>query len=313
MQCNICGNKDTYFFRKALCLSPKRESFSLVRCKNCGLIYLNPRPSKEELAGFYVFWPDVALDKQPPRPISEALWRAQRIKIKFLKGYITNKTGKILDVGTGSGEFLKLMQDRGWEVFGVEYGKASSSFARQYPGLNIFNGDLLETRFLADYFDIITLWDSLEHLYQPKETLQEIKRILKPDGLLAFSVPNIDNLAALIFRDHWYTNVPRHLYQFSPKTIRLLLKEANFRILKIIYSPGFFEPVGFVVSFKQWLISKLTISQPALQSGGLANNSPRNLVKNILWLLAEFVFLPLSILSLLIKKAPNMVVLAIKG
>lgn len=307
--CNICDSKNTSFFRKVECLSPKRGDFTLVKCNNCGLIYVNPRPSKDEMYEFYPFWPGEKVFFHPDINI----YTRQRTKLNLLKKYINNKTGEVLDVGTGSGEFLELMKNKGWRVFGVEYAKTTSAYARENLHLNVLTKDLLETNFQSSYFDLVTLWDSLEHLYSPKETLIEINRILKDDGLLVVSIPNIDNLAAMMFKNFWYTNVPRHLYQFSPKAIKLLLKKANFKTFRIVYTAGFSEPVGFAVTFKTLVQLKLKINSkgPARMS---SNQNRRASLKTILLfkeslrLILELIFLPISILSVLIKKGPNMVI-----
>jgi SAM-dependent methyltransferase len=315
INCNICGKNNSVFFRNIRCLSPKLGNFTLVRCLTCKLIYVNPRPDREELAGFYPFWPAQKIEKNYSQ--SPSIWKIQNRKFRLIKKYLVNP-GRLLDVGTGSGEFLKLMRDKGWDVSGVEYAKATSAYAREISGLNVLTKDLLDTHFNSDYFDLITLWDSLEHLYLPKETLVEIYRILKPDGLLVIAIPNIDNLAANVFKNSWYTNVPRHLYQFSPRTIRVLLEQQNFKVTSIKYSAGYFEPVGFVVTFKIWLLGRISRFFPDKNSSDSKINNYRqnfsffSLFKAGLRLLLECIFLPLSILSILLKKAPNMIVLAKK-
>ncbi|MEW6009208.1 MAG: class I SAM-dependent methyltransferase [Candidatus Omnitrophota bacterium] len=262
---------------------------------------------------FYPFWPGEKVSFHPDINI----YTRQRKKLNLLKKYINNKTGEVLDVGTGSGEFLELMKDNGWRVSGVEYAKTTSEYARENLHLNVKTGDLLETNFQSCYFDLVTLWDSLEHLYSPKETLIEINRILKDDGLLVISTPNIDNLAAMMFKNFWYTNVPRHLYQFSPKTIKLVLKKANFKAFRIIYTAGFCEPVGFAVTFKTLVQSKFKINSKGPAHMG-SNQNPRPSLKTILLfkeslrLVLELIFLPISILSVLIKKGPNMIIFAKK-
>ncbi len=311
IKCVICSSSDSEFYRKVESESPKQASFNLVKCKGCGLIYLNPRPDKEEIHEFYPHWSSVSKQNVP----ISLDWKAKKNNFNLLKRHLKKKGSKVLDVGSGSGEFLSLMQRAGWGVSGVEYAQNTSNFARDNLGLNVLNKDLLETNFEDGYFDLVTLWDSLEHLHKAGETLLEINRILKKDGILVISCPNIDNLCVLLFKDSWYTNSPRHLYQFSSEGIKSFLAKTNFKPFKILYKAGYFEPIGFVVTFKNWLLAKSRRTfKAAVKSKGnsQARASLSLLFKDCMRLILELIFLPLSLLSVFIKKAPNIVVFAKK-
>jgi len=123
----------------------------------------------------------------------------------------------------------------------VEVSKYAAAYGNKH-GLNIFNGELNDAKFPSNFFDVIVMNHVLEHLFNPKETLQEVSRILKPDGLLIIGIPNIDSYAARVFGKYWSAmEIPRHLYHFSVKTLKLLLSENNFEI-DIIKSKTYFIP-----------------------------------------------------------------------
>ncbi len=309
--CNLCSSRDTIDYRKVQANAPKIAEFNLVRCRRCGMIYLNPRPTREEMAAFYLLWPQAKKEEINQYHSTRVIWRGQKKKMNLLRRFLGKQKGRILDVGCGSGEFLSLMKKAGWQVTGLEYGKAASSLAREKFNIEVNNADLLDTHFADKSFEVVTFWHSLEHLYQPKETLEEVKRILKDDGLVFIALPNIDNLANRIFKDSWYTNTPRHLFQFTSRTIETLLAGVKFKIIKTIFRAGFFETAGFVVTFKTWLFDRIRIKAGQLSSAGRPIKSD-NMLKTFLRLILEVLFLPLSLLSLLIKKGPNMVMVAKK-
>jgi len=261
---------------------------------------------------FYPFWPEGG-GRQEGIKLD---WKSKRKKVNLLRNILA-KRGNVLDIGAGAGEFLSIMQGLGWQAYGIEFAKVTSNYAREKLALNVLSKDLLGANFESDFFDLITFWDVIEHLHKPKETLLEINRILKKEGLLVISAPNIDNLWAYIFKDYWYTNSPRHLYQFSPRTILRLLEGADFKVVNIIQRAGFFEPVGFVVTFKNWLLASLRGDSRNLNSSSAFAQDARlnklaSPIKQFMRLILEAAFFPFSLISVLLEKAPNMIIFARK-
>ena len=116
---------------------------------------------------------------------------------------------------------------------GVEISSVASERANELT-LNVFCGQLSDAHFPDRYFDVVTMWQCTEHLYDPKSVLDEINRILKDDGLLLMGVPNIDGFEFFIFNHNWPPiEIPRHLYHFSPSTITTLLTRTGFSVEKI--------------------------------------------------------------------------------
>jgi 2-polyprenyl-3-methyl-5-hydroxy-6-metoxy-1,4-benzoquinol methylase len=144
------------------------------------------------------------------------------------------KDGRILDVGCGDGYFLKYMKDNGWETYGVEPGEVASKYAKDVLKVNVFNGELKEASYPNKYFDVITLFEVLEHLHDPSANLSEIGRVLKEDGLLITTVPNFAGFSYKIFKERRVAiDAPRHLYHFSQKTLGKILEKMEFKVLKI--------------------------------------------------------------------------------
>jgi len=125
------------------------------------------------------------------------------------------------------------MASYGWKVYGVELNEKAASFAKREQRLNVVNGDFLEVDFPEGFFDVVTLWNVLEHLIDPSAVLKKINSLLKKNGILIYAIPNIDSLESTVFHRWWAGwDVPRHLYTFSFYSMTLLTKKSNFRIIR---------------------------------------------------------------------------------
>ncbi|HUI45134.1 MAG TPA: class I SAM-dependent methyltransferase [Nitrospirota bacterium] len=152
--------------------------------------------------------------------------------------------GKALDIGCGCGELLLWLKNHGWsEVRGVEISKGAAALANDH-GLNVFCGELANAHYPDSYFDYISLIHVLEHMHDPVMTLNEICRILKPDGLLVVGVPNFASYENKVFGEYqsFMKEVPRHLYHFSKKSITDMFEKSGLMIQmtlgKTFFLPG---------------------------------------------------------------------------
>jgi 2-polyprenyl-3-methyl-5-hydroxy-6-metoxy-1,4-benzoquinol methylase len=153
--------------------------------------------------------------------------------------------GKLLDVGCALGVFLHLARERGWEVYGVDISRYAASYARDVLGFEVFAGELAEVQFPEKWFDVITLWDVLEHFPDPSRQLQEIRRILKDDGIILMNTPNeaglLRLLAGMIFRlsggkiSYPVRKLyhPFHLHYFTQQTLQALLGKNGFTLVEL--------------------------------------------------------------------------------
>jgi len=200
--------------------------FHVVRCVPCGFVYLNPRPGDGELARHY---PDLAHRRS--RPLTEIpaafLWRIGQIERRAGRG-------RLLDVGCGDGRFLAALLRRGWDVCGLDNSPSAIRVARQQLGDRVALTTLPEASHAPDSFDVVSLFEVLEHLPDPFGDLREIHRLLKPGGLICLSVPNFASLERLVFRRWWAgLDAPRHLQQFTPESLRFFLEKAGFELLEL--------------------------------------------------------------------------------
>jgi len=252
--CNLCGSTQTdlYYEGRDRQLGGI-ERFRLVRCRQCGLIYLNPRPSQDEISRYYPddYEPFTRFSRDQSGPL--ARWSQTRYLDKRCKAVMRWKSsGRLLDVGCATGEFLARMMEYGWQVQGVELSPTAAETARREYDLDVLTGDLTQAQFPDHHFDVITLWDVLEHLYDPLAGLVEINRILKDDGLLVIELPNAKSFDAALFGPYWIgLDMPRHLHVFPPAPLEAMLKQSGFQIVsRRCFSGGC---GAFVLSLNFWL------------------------------------------------------------
>lgn len=144
--------------------------------------------------------------------------------------------GKLLDFGCGNGRYLAELREYGWQVFGMDASEQAARFGKEKYDLDIAVGQMPDQDFPPNYFDVVTLWHSLEHLHRPIEVLESIHRVLKPDGLLVVGVPNIGGLVPQWFRECWFgLDPPRHLSFFSERTLEEVLMKTGFRVTRTLY------------------------------------------------------------------------------
>jgi len=250
-----------------LCTDLNRDFGKIVRCRRCGLIYTNPRLKSEIAKQLYIN----SVDDKYIQEKEERIKSFERVARKCEK--ITNG-GNVLDIGCFCGYFLKALSNNKWRCFGVELSKWGCNYIKKNFGLEIFNGNLFQANYPDKYFDLITMWDVLEHLYNPKETFSEINRILQDNGILCFVVPNINSLMARIFRSKWWSLIQPHVYYFTPHTIKEMLHKTGFRIIKTdTYGRNFtfsywttrIEPYSKIIhNFVNKLINALNIDKISL-------------------------------------------------
>ncbi len=188
-------------------------------------MYLNPRPTKKYIGQFYP---------------TESYWNDKVDPIRAY-GYLYNlifkdrKKRKILDIGAGNGLFLTEFKKRGWKTVGVEFSDHAVRQAKKF-GLKLKRGDFLDYKFPSNSFDVVTLNNVLEHLFKPQETLEKISKVIKKDGILVITVPNIESIGFQFFKRDWYgVDAPRHLYQFSLDTLGNMLSDCGFEVTKVFH------------------------------------------------------------------------------
>lgn len=229
VKCDLCGaNKPEFLFKGVDRFS--KSSYSLAACSQCGLVYLPSRPTKNELEQYYPDDYEAYYILEDDRLGSEQwhLQRALRIQLDFIEQHTLDK-GDLLDIGCATGNFLKIAQDNGWQVTGIEPIDKAAVIARTQYHLKVITGTLDEIQFDPESFDVITMWDVLEHLPNPKQTLVKCHGLLKPGGIIVFSIPNLRSYDRYLFGEHWIGwDPPRHFNLFTDSTLVELLAVTGF-------------------------------------------------------------------------------------
>ncbi|MBI4834625.1 MAG: class I SAM-dependent methyltransferase [Planctomycetes bacterium] len=232
----------------ALCGADKAEAvytisdLKVVRCLKCGLVYTNPRLSDDERARLYS--EDYFRNQSSPDVPSfdyiqnkELFYADAQRRLRGIMKF--KRSGKILEIGCATGGFLDVAREYGWEPYGVEISPWASDYARNKLGLNVVTGNLEDASFPDSFFDVIAMYHVLEHLPLPKQAIQKAARLLKADGLLVITVPDINSGNARRMKERWVNLVPKiHLYHFSKETLTKLLSENGFGIIKSVREGG---------------------------------------------------------------------------
>jgi len=230
VDCNLCNSNKCTIFKKI-------GGYRIVKCKQCGLIYLNPRPTEQEINKGYS--PEYHIEKllrREPKTeeeieeeINKNVVRAEEILREF------GNEGKLLDIGCGAGFFIACLERYDWEVKGIDISEWASEFARNKLGLDVFTGSIEDIQFNGR-FDVITMYHILEHLLDPLSTLKRVFEIITDRGVLIIKGPNLASFDRRWHGTNWRGyDLPYHLYHFTPKTYRMILEKANFSVQKIIF------------------------------------------------------------------------------
>lgn len=253
--CDLCGRSDPETIYAGSQWRRSLPPVILVRCRNCGLMYLSPRPTVQEISAYY------PTDYAAFRPAIEdegfALMRfMRRRKLKqrrrLVEHFGQRPAGRILDVGCATGLFLHEMALTGWQTQGVELTEPAAEYARTRFGLNVFTGLLADLPAEKGSFDVVTFWDVLEHVFSPSAELECVARLLTPGGLVAINIPNWHSLDRWLFGPFWAgLDPPRHLYDFTKTTLTTLLTRAGFQpVAWVCFMPSYFS---FIISVELWL------------------------------------------------------------
>jgi len=241
--CHLCSGTDEVTYLEA-------RGYRIAQCRGCGLWFVNPQPTVEELRQFYARYDDGEQWRNGEEHFNRGIRRAIR-RIR--------PSGTVLDIGCGSGNFLRCMKEVGFSVFGIEPSESGSQFAREEHAIEIYHG-MIEDYFAAHRgrkFDVITLLNVLEHLTNPAQTLLQLRQILSADGVLAIVVPDarfhdlIGRLRHLVgFSDAYWLEQsflvgfwpPNHLCSFQPRTITSLLQRCGLRVIALRNAPVILNP-----------------------------------------------------------------------
>jgi SAM-dependent methyltransferase len=281
--------------------------FQLVRCTRCSLIYINPRPTAASIREFY---PSRYWALPPAEGTQPFLDRGMRKVLAALARDYPG--GRVLDVGCGVGKMPALMRDMGLDAVGLEPYEYACSVARERYGLEVVCATLQGAHLPEEALDAITLFDVLEHVHDPAGDLRRAHSLLRPGGALFIKVPNIAALQASVFGPWWYwLDAPRHLFHFSPVSLRRALEAAGFADIECRALPDWQGAMVFETSVVYWLRGLLLrrrgieIAPTAEQTVGEALEGkvyagvPSAGKRAFRWLVRNVAYLPLAIENLI--------------
>ena len=213
-------------------LVPGKEWGRHVRCKNCHLIYMNPMEKVSKTNEYYC----KAKNTHAPT-IRECYLRTAKSQVRLIQKYARGTN--LLDIGCAQGFFLFSASKVGYTTKGIEISQDAAAYAIKEFGLDVEAKPFEELRFPENSFDVVTLWQVLEHVPYPLMVLKEVHRILKPGGLVIASTPNIEGIPAKILRKKWWDIKRLHINQFTTKTLADILHNAGFKNMSSVSYRGF--------------------------------------------------------------------------
>ena len=225
-------NNSTYLTVKDHSVSG--EEFQLIYNESLEMLETYPQPSKDQLPLYYQS-EDYISHTDAKRNWLEKLYHfvktiALKQKLKLINSF-NSEDKQLLDIGCGTGDFLKIAKDNQWNVFGIEPNENARLIANKKTNNTVYDSDQL-LQFEAQCFDVITLWHVLEHLPKLEEHLVLFESLLKPNGRLVIAVPNYKSFDALYYKNYWAAfDVPRHLWHFSQKTISKLVEQKGMKVI----------------------------------------------------------------------------------
>jgi len=238
-----CTSGDDLMLRGSDQLHGLPGLFSVVRCAGCGLMRTNPRPAPQSMLSYYPadYGPHQTGAAMVANSVESASLPARfRRRLGKLIQYNTTRVpslppGRMLEIGAATGTFMEQMARCGWEVEGVEVSEAAAAKARE-RGLRVSTGSLESSLPVSGSYDLVVGWMVLEHLHQPKQVLEKLRQLVRPNGWLAISVPNNASLEARLFRQYWYAlQLPTHLFHFTPTTLRMLLSASGWQVRRVLH------------------------------------------------------------------------------
>ena len=230
LQCELCGHKGNW--------NPVYPKKAIVKCPNCQLIFYDKEIDAASLYTEDYFkggeYADYLADKK-------IIQRNFGHRIKELRKY--KEGGKLLEIGAAYGLFMEMAQPF-WQVTGVEISSECAEYARNNLGLDVINADFLSLKDEFESYDIICMWDTIEHLSHPVRYIEKASRWLKPGGLLILTTGDIESGMSRFRKDKWrLIHPPTHLYYFSKKTLTLSVNKADLEVINVSH-------VGFSRSFR---------------------------------------------------------------
>ncbi|MBI9015759.1 MAG: class I SAM-dependent methyltransferase [Phycisphaerae bacterium] len=237
--CNICGRDDTAVYHKETVEHFGQElDFQIVRCRHCQLVYTNPRLSEHNATYLY----DNSSDEQfqAHGQAKMVVFKPAITEIKNFLNKNPSNENKLLDIGCGSGHFMQLAQNNGFDVTGIEPAETSAHYARNIMNMPVICDDMKNVQLPHESFDAITLWDVIEHVSDPRAVLEQVNKWLKPGGIVALRFPSAtwQKIKGIVLQRLLHSKRPSfgptmHLYFFNEDTFTTIANKAGLEVVKV--------------------------------------------------------------------------------
>ena len=234
--CFRCGLQGRLLYRKGL--------FGVAQCPRCGQVFTSPRLKEGSIAeiyadasyfdeGVYGFSKKFSLALL----LQKAWWNGRvNLVTSMSKGDIQGR--KMLEIGCAYGLFLEYARQRGFEVTGVEYSSTGVEWIRKHLKIEVYQGEIEQMQLPERNYDVICFWDVIEHVANPVHFLRAVSKLIKEDGIIAFSCPYFTSIPARMFRSRWWTLRPeQHLSHFTPRTLQMAFADAKLELMGVVKNP----------------------------------------------------------------------------
>jgi SAM-dependent methyltransferase len=232
--CPLCGSEAVTLLHRVPDYFLTGQVFILSKCSSCSFIFLKDQPVGTDLEQYYKSDEYISHNNEAPG-LTNTIYRLSRSimlrrKLLIVKNLTNTSSGSLLDIGSGTGHFAGIMKRSGWAAEGIELNDKARTFSEKEFGIRSYEpGDI--SRLPDEKYDCITLWHVLEHFSDPFSYIAEIRRLLKPDGIVLLALPNSSSADAVHYKEEWAAwDVPRHLWHFNPDTLRIFSDNSGFQI-----------------------------------------------------------------------------------
>jgi predicted SAM-dependent methyltransferase/transcription elongation factor Elf1 len=236
INCPACGHQQNTQHLIVVDHFLSKESFELLRCNSCQLVFTTPRPSIEKIGDYYKSEDYVSHSSTKKGLVNSVYNRVRNYtlnkKVKLISSLVNGK--ELLDIGAGSGHFVGRAKTAGYRVLGLEPDADARKVAKEMNDVDLENLDRLYELTPASY-DVVSMWHVLEHVYNLSDDVKQIASLIKQKGVWVIAVPNYTSFDARHYGSFWAAyDVPRHLYHFEPNSIIPLIEKHGFTFEKML-------------------------------------------------------------------------------
>ncbi len=302
--CSFCKTSNSQSLYKTY--DTDNNNYTIKHCNNCRAYFLSPYPTDEVLKKAYTVSYYGQENKKFIPFVDKVIDYFRSGRARYIKKF-TKPDANILDIGCGNGSFLKYLSRLGnYNLFGTEFDENTAARINNEGFIKIHTGNINNDTFQKNYFDAITMFHVFEHLTEPVKTLDIISSIIKKEGILVISFPNIDSFQSKVFKGKWlHLDPPRHLFFFTPSDFKKLMKSYGFELIKEKYFSLEQNPFGAIQSLLNIFCKKREILFEALKGNNIYTKEYKGyklMVQKIFFILSFPLFVLSDILASTLKK-----------